>query len=599
MKKSPQNKKYAPTLSPEWDLKQLYASTSDPQIEADMQEIERGVSAFAQKYDTADKKYLSDATALAAALSAYENLAGSVTPKPLYYLFYANSLNSNDSAVSALMSLMSERASKVSNCLQFFTLALGSISTEKQKKFLKDTQLAPYRFMLECIFSDAKHKLSLGEEKVLALKKLPSKELWTAGNDKLLGKSVIKWQGKNMPLAQALNLISEQKTSQLRKKLALLVYTELKRVADFSEAEVNAVFIDKKIDDELRGFKTPYESTVREYRNDPAVIEHLVQTVTSNFHIAHKFHTLKARLLKQKKLNYWDRAAKIGVTKSTYSFQESLSLLRKTFHSIDPKYAAILDQAVQDRRIDASPRKGKQSGAYCSSSYTLPTFVLLNHVDTLNSLTTFAHEMGHAFHGELSRSQGPIYCEYSYALAETASTLFEAIAEDAVFETLSDKEKIIVLHDKINGDVATIFRQIACFNFELELHTTIRTKGFVEKEEICAIHNKNMQAYLGPSFTMIPDDGYMFASWSHIRRFFYVYSYAYGSLVSKALLRRYKQDPTFWNKIEIFLSAGGRDTPENILKEIGIDVSKPDFFLDGLKTIEEDIALLERLTSKK
>jgi oligoendopeptidase F len=166
-------------------------------------------------------------------------------------------------------------------------------------------------------------------------------------------------------------------------------------------------------------------------------------------------------------------------------------------------------------------------------------------------------------------------------------------------KSLSDKEKIIVLHDKINGDVATIFRQISCFNFELELHNAIRTKGSVSKEEICTIHNKNMQAYLGPAFRMIPDDGYMFASWSHIRRFFYVYSYAYGSLVSKALLRKYRQDPSFWCKIEIFLSAGGKDTPENILKEIGIDVTKPEFFMEGLKTIEDDIALLEGLTRKK
>jgi len=70
-------------------------------------------------------------------------------------------------------------------------------------------------------------------------------------------------------------------------------------------------------------------------------------------------------------------------------------------------------------------------------------------------------------------------------------------------------------------------------------------------------------------------------------------------LVSKAFLRRYKQDPSFWSSIEQFLAAGGKDSPENILKEIGIDVSEPGFWEEGLKEIEEDIAKLEKLTKKK
>jgi len=584
---------------PAWDLTQLYDSPNDPRIESDMRTHEEAAATFARTYDTPTKSYLSDPVALLAVLDAYKDLCTRGTPKPLYYFFYSNSIDSSDPTIHACMSLLSQRAAKVHNQIQFFIIALGSISEPDQLAFLQDSRLIEYRFLLTCIFGDSRHKLSLAEERILSLKNLPARELWTLHNEKLLGTRTITWNKVAISLGEALNLISEQKTSALRTKLAGLVYAELKEVAQFSEGEINAVFTDKKIDDELRGFKTPYESTVREYRNDPQIIEHLVKVTTDNFAIAHRFYTLKAKLMKQKKLNYCDRAAKIGVTTSTYSFDDSFKFLKKTFGALDQKYADILDSMVAEKRIDALPRKGKDSGAYCSSSFNLPTFVLLNHVDTLNSLSTYAHEMGHAYHGELSRSQGPIYCEYSYSLAETASTLFEAIAEDAVFESLPEHEKIIVLHDKINGDIATIFRQIACFNFELELHTTIRTKGSVSKEEICAIHNKNMHAYLGPTFTMIPDDGYMFASWSHIRRFFYVYSYAYGSLVSKALLKRYKQDPSFWKKIEVFLSAGGKDTPENILKEIGIDVTTPQFFLDGLKTIDDDITLLERLTLKK
>jgi oligoendopeptidase F len=484
---------------------------------------------------------------------------------------------------------------KAANLVTFFPISLGMMDSKRQQEVLKEPKLKHFRFLLTCIFSDAKHQLTVAEEKIMLLKSLPAKDAWVAHNDKILDSQVVVWNNKKVPINSAMELISQQKTSAARKKLAEAVYKVLKSVAVFSEGEINAIYTDKKINDELRKFDTPYAETVREYRNDIAVVERLRSVVTDNFHIAHRFNKIRAKLLKQKHLNYSDRAASIGKLSTSYSFETSITLLKKVFGEVDPKYATILEAYVKNGQLDVFPRKGKTGGAFCAGYYGNPTFVLLNHVDSLNSYRTIAHEMGHAFHGELSEHQGPLYCEYSYALAETASTLFEDIAFDAVLETLPAKEKIIMLHDKINSAIATIPRQIACFNFELELHQVIRAKGFVPKEEIAALHNKHMQAYLGPTYKMIPDDGYMFVSWGHIRRFFYVYSYAYGLIVSQALLRRYRKDKSFWKNIERFLSAGGKDSPENILKEIGIDVTKPDFFREGLRAIEEDIDKLESL----
>ncbi|MDR3558045.1 MAG: M3 family metallopeptidase, partial [Candidatus Pacebacteria bacterium] len=294
-----------------------------------------------------------------------------------------------------------------------------------------------------------------------------------------------------------------------------------------------------------------------------------------------------------------DRAAKTGSIDKSFSMGDCIETVSKAFGDIDPKFADIIDSYLREGQIDWKPRQGKHGGGYCSSLYGNPTFVLLNHINDLNSFKTFAHEMGHAFHAELSEHLGPIYTDVSMSLAETASTLFEQIAFEAIFEKLSDREKVVALEQKLNSDVATIFRQIACFNFEKDIHEGIRTKGFLSKEELAALHNKNMQAYLGPIFDIEPDVGYAFVSWPHLRTFFYVYSYAYGMLVSKALLRRYRKDKQFWSKIEKFLSAGGKDSPEKILKEIGIDVSKPSFWKEGLKEIEDDIAKLEKLTKKR
>lgn len=588
-------KKTAAKKAPVWDLGLLYSSPTDPRIEQDMRTVENAFDDFGKKYDIADKAYLTDPKALCAALTAYEELHAYKIPKPILYFFFAQSLNSDDTFATAQNALLSNRMTKATNKAMFFPISLGMMDARRQREVLQDPTLKHFRFLLDCIFSDAKHQLTVAEEKIMSLKSLPAKEAWVAHNDKILDSQTIMWRRKKLPINKALELISQQKTSSGRRELAQAVYKVLKSVAVFSEGEINAIYTDKKINDELRKFDTPYAETVREYRNDIDVVERLRMVVTDNFHLVHRFNKIKAKLLKQKHLNYSDRGASVGELSTSYSFDTCVALLKKTLSDIDDKYVKIFETYLAKGQIDAMPRKGKTGGAYCAGSYGHPTFVLLNHVDSIRSYTTLAHEMGHAFHTELSRGQGPLYAEYSYALAETASTLFEDIAFDAILESLPAKEKIIMLHDKINSTIATIPRQIACFNFELELHQTIRAKGFVPKEEIAALHNKHMQAYLGPTYKMIPDDGYMFVSWGHIRRFFYVYSYAYGLIVSRALLRRYRKDELFWKNIERFLSAGGKDTPENILKEIGVDVTKPDFFKEGLKAIEEDIDKLESL----
>ncbi len=581
--------------APIWNLKLLYSSPEDPQIERDMQKIEKACTAFAKRFDIADKKYLHEESELKMALVAYEKLIAELECKPLFYFNFLSDLDGSNNEASSFISLFSNRMAKVQNQITFFEVSLGTIPAQRQKEFLASPHIVHFKIFLERVFSDAKYTLSVAEEKIMNLKTLPAYDMWLDGNSRALSKLTVKWKGKTLPLPEADHLIHSTTTTKDRYALKTLVNEQLKSISAFSESEINAVYTNKKINDELRGYAMPYESTVRAYRNDPAVVKKLVQTVTDSFHLSHRFYKIKAKILKQKKLDYADRKIGIGKIKAQFPFTQSLNLLKNTFKKIDTKYPTILDTYIQNGQIDVAPRVGKKGGAYCWGGYSTPTFVLLNHTGDLNSLSTFAHEMGHAFHTELSRSQGPLYHDYSTALAETASPLFEAIAFDAVFDSLSEKEKVAALHDRITDDIATVFRQIACFNFELELHTAVRAKGFVPKEEIAELHNKNMKAYLGPLFDLKPDDGYFFVQWGHIRRFFYVYSYAFGQLVSKALLRRYRADKSFWKSIEKFLSAGGKASPEEILLEIGIDVSRPEFWKEGLKEIEEDIARLEGL----
>jgi oligoendopeptidase F len=583
-------------MKTEWNLELLYKSAKDPLIEKDIVSYERAVSAFEKKYKN-KKDYLTHDKKLHAALVDYEKLYSAIgARKPMEYFYYRTVLNAEDKEAEAQANLLTQRLSKAQNKIIFFEITLGKVDTKKQNQFLKTKTLEHFRYFLYVLFKSARYNLSEPEEKILNLKALPSYTLWVQGQQKLLSQQTVDFQGSKVPIPEAMNKMSELPTEE-RRKLSDSINEVLKNISHFAESEMNAVYINKKIGDELRGYKEPYSATILGYQNDEKSVINFVETVTKNFKISHAFYDIKKKLLNVDHLEYADRSADVGKINIKLDFKKSSEVFTKALKKLDPRFVTIYQTYLEKGQIDVYPKKGKRGGAFCSSSIGMPTFVLLNHVDNIDSYKTLAHEMGHAIHAEFSKTQTPLYEGHTISVAEVASTLFENFAFDEVFPLLSKKEQIIALHDRVNDAIATVFRQIAAFNFELDLHKTIRAQGSISKEQIVELHNKNMKAYLGPSFNLKELDGYMFVQWPHLRYFFYVYSYAYGELISKALYRKYKQDPSYIKEIEKFLSAGGSKSPEKIFKDIGIDTSKPQFFVEGLKAIEADIKKLAELTN--
>ncbi|KKR82253.1 MAG: Peptidase M3A and M3B thimet/oligopeptidase F [Parcubacteria group bacterium GW2011_GWD1_40_9] len=592
------SKKTTNKINTEWNLKQLYKSPDDSQIENDLLFAEKAYEVFAKKYKT-NSKYMTEEASLLNALRDYEKISDIPVSKTYMYLHLAQDLDSKNVKVRAKMNLVSQRLQKIGNSVLFFEVNLSKILPKYQKLFLCNKKLSKYNYLLRKTFETGKYVLTEPEEKILSLKSLPSRKLWTDAFRKIISKQTVRHNGKDIPISEASVIIRDLKTQAERKKLHDAVMDKYCELSEMAESELNAIVTDKKINDELRGYDKAYDSTILGYENDRKSVLNLVKTVTDNFNVAHRFYAIKARMLKLKNLNYSDRAVPVGKTKRKVTFSESSDILQKLFSSIDPKFGEILKGYLANRQIDAFPKVGKKGGAYCSYDHKTPTFVLLNHTNTFESLSTFAHEMGHAIHSEFSRTQPAIYESHSTSTAEVASTLFESFLFYDQFEKFSKEEKIVALHDKIQDDVATIFRQIACFNFELEMHETIREKGNMTKEELALCMNKHMKNYLGSKFKLDDKDGYSFVGWPHIRYFFYVYSYAFGQLASKALYKKYQEDKTYIEKIKKFLSLGGSMSPEDIFKSIGVDVLKPDFFKKGIESIEEDVKMLERLVARK
>ncbi len=578
----------------QWDLSVLYTSAGDPKIEQDIKKYEAAVAKFVAAYSGWKLEY-SNAEKLKVALEHSERISSMREGSAIgYYFGLRRELDAHDSEAEKRLNVLSDRLTKVGNTTLFFELSLGALPLAQQKKLLKHPLLKKWHYSLKNLFEEASHHLSEKEERIMSLKSATSRGLWVAGTDKMLNRRSILWKGKQIPLAEAFELVAK-----LPKKDRRLIWSRAmeacKSLGEVAENELTALCTDKKINDELRKFPAPYSATVLGNENDETAIIALVDAVKGRFDISHRFYKLKAKMLKEKKIEYADRSASVG-PESKVSFKDATATLREVFDVVNPEYARILDRMLDLRQIDVFPKKGKTGGAFCASVENLPTYVLLNFVPGTRSLMTYAHEMGHAVHAERTKQvQPPLYQGHSTAVAETASTLFENLVFDANLKHLKKKERIIALHDKIQDDIASIMRQTAFFNFERAMHETIRKEGAMSHDELATLMQSHLQSYLGPAVNVTKDDGYTFVYVSHFRNYFYVYTYVYGNLVSNAIAERLRNDPSYSEQIDGFLTAGCSKSPEQIFADIGIDLSDPAFFESGLARIDARITELEQL----
>lgn len=581
-----------------WDFAQhYYSNETDPHIEIDIRAIEVAYTNFAKKF--AGKDFTSTSAKLLAALKAQDALIELPASKPILYFWYRQTLDASDQKAEQQINLISDRLTKAGNQTIFFTLALGKIPKATQKQYLKEVSLAPYHYLLAQTFETAKHNLTEAEEKIMSLKSAPAHSLWINGTDKIVNKRSITYKKQSMPLNEAIEKVSAIDPIE-RPKLWSVVRDELKSLAEIAENEMNAIVIDKKINDELRGYSKPYQATVQNYENDLTAVEALVESIsTKGFALSRKFYELKAKAHGVTSLPYASKYDPMG-EEIHIPFSDAADICRDVFYGVKNEYGEFFDEMLQGGNIDAYPRKNRSGGAFMSTDTNVPIFVFLNQVDTFKSLETLAHEMGHALHSRRSKAGQPArYQDYSTTTAETASTLFENLVFDSVYRQSDEATRFTLMHDRLTRDISTIQRQIAFFNFEREMHMLIRTQGAASKEELAALLVKQLRAHLGKGVDVADDDGYSFVYIGHFRAMFYVYSYAYGLLMSSLMSQNYIADKSYAQQIDTFLTSGGSNTVENIFKSIGINAHKLETFETSLAGLEKNINEFGRLLKKR
>ena len=328
------------------------------------------------------------------------------------------------------------------------------------------------------------------------------------------------------------------------------------------------------------------------------VYNKLINNMHNNLKVMDDFMAIKAKLNNEEKLHMYDIYLNSLSSDTKYSFDESKKIVFDALSVLGKDYLKKLARPFDEKWVDVYPSKGKKSGAYQWSIYNKPTYVLLNHNDDLESVYTMAHELGHAMHS-LYSYEGQDYVNHDYPifLAEIASTTNEILlTEYFLNKCKDDNEKKHILVKFLDEVRTTIFRQTMFAEFESIVHKYEKKNIALTEEKLSSTYYKLNKLYYGHNVISDKPIRYEWMRIPHFYTPFYVYKYATGMISAICIASKILEDNKYADVYKKdFLSAGGSNYPLNILKNIGIDITKDDPYKIAFKYINEKEKELKRL----
>ncbi len=584
-----------------WDLSELFAAHDDGRIEEMLNECRVRAEAFAGQYRVAMER--PETLSVDILLNALEEL------ETIYEALgrvgsYAGLLYAADTAKPEHQDLeqrVEQRSTEIRNRLLFFELAWLKIEEEIAGKLINDPELQPYRHHLTSLRRYRPHTLSELEEQLINEKDNTGRNafgrLFSEMTSSLSFKLERAGQAEELNLSQILSLLHEPERD-LRRRAMDTLYQGLAQHGQVLTFIYDTLIQDNLTMDRLRHYPTPIAQRHLSNEIDAAAVKTMMEVAEVNYHLAQDYFRLKAKLLQLPRLALYDQYAPVGKEVRPFVYEQAKQVILDAFGAFDPTFSRLATDFFAKNWIDAEIRQGKRGGAFCASpTPKLHPYILCNYDDNLRDVMTVAHELGHGLHGCLSRKQNYFNYDTPLTTAETASVFAEMLVFDNLLAQQTDPQaRIALLAGKIEDIFATVFRQNVLTRFE-ELAFAARNEKRLTPDALGKLWLDANGKYYGDAVEM--PEGYRWG-WSYIPHFihsrFYCYSYVFGQLLVLALYRMYKDEgKSFVPKYLALLEAGGSATPEELLKPLGVNTHKAEFWQKGFEEVKELLSQLRAL----
>ena len=456
-------------------------------------------------------------------------------------------------------------------------------------RFLKDEPaLSPYCFFLEDIERTRAHTLSQAEEKLLAEAGLvtpaPSTIYGVFSSAELPFPEVTLSDGRKVRLDQAGYARYRALPDRADR---ILVFNEFWKTYKEFERTFGAALDAQAKSDLFYARARKYPSCLAAALDGSNVPEAVYRTLIAETNHAlptlQRAFKLRGKLLGISDLAYYDiYPALVKHVDLHFPIEKGEALVVEALSPLGSDYVDAVRHGFESRWMDVYPHTGKRSGAYSSgSAYDVHPYVLMNYNDDYESVSTIAHEWGHAMHSYLAnRAQPYPTADYPIFVAEVASTFNEALLlRRMLSQAATDDERLFLLGNYLENLRGTYFRQAMFAEFELAIHEAAERGEALTGAKLTRMYGELLRRYHGSAegVVRIPDE--YTVEWAYIPHFyynFYVYQYA-TSLAASAQLAREVLDgqPGAKDRYLGLLRAGGSRYPYELLKEAGVDLATP------------------------
>lgn len=344
------------------------------------------------------------------------------------------------------------------------------------------------------------------------------------------------------------------------------------------------------------------------------VYDRLVEVVRKNLPLLHRYLELRRRMLDLPVLAPYDLYVPlVEPPEEKYTYEEACEMVARGLAPLGDGYVEELRRGMTGGWVDVMETRGKASGAYSTGAYPVHPYVLLNFQGDLDSVFTLAHEMGHAMHTFYSFAHQPyVYSGYSIFVAEVASTVNESLLMQHLLaqtkeemQAQGDKtsqlrhRRLYLLNHYLEEFRATVFRQTMFAEFERLAHQEAERGGALTVDWLKQTYHQLNADYFGPQVQIDPLLDVEWARIPHFYSAFYVYKYATGFSAATALCQQILKegDPARERYLK-FLSLGSSNTPIELLKVAGVDMTRPEPVQEALDFFGQILQEMEELVQK-
>lgn len=312
-----------------------------------------------------------------------------------------------------------------------------------------------------------------------------------------------------------------------------------------------------------------------------------------------KYLARKAKLLKLDKPCWYDLQAPLpekflGGSDPHIPYDSACEQIISSFGKFSPELCDFAKLSLENSWVEAENRSGKRQGGFCAG---LPLHkqsrIFMTYRETSDSMSTLAHELGHAYHSFVLREEPLLLQDYPMNLAETASTFAEAVLGEARLKSASESAQLAILDDMLADAVAFLMNIHARFLFEDRFHQE-RASGELPAERFSELMAQSQrEAY----HHCLDENGLYDEFWVSKLHFyisgypFYNFPYTFGYLLS---LGTYAMADRFGDGFperyrQLLINTGCMHAEQAVQQTFDKNLAEPDFWRDSLSVVENRI----------